>query len=345
MNFNHFYSIFYITKPKLSIVVLLLLISFSCSDDMEECKSFPEVPSSPYDDPIWHPSGEIIGFNHIPVKEIRFNDGYKCPRNPDYFFEEDSIGFWLINADGTNQRRVLPYTLHSPVWSPDGNWIAITQGGNIFKIPFDGEQFDTTAIEQLTFEGIGPFPALSPKSNYIAYTETTCSEIKQCGIWMYDINSGKQELIGLYGMYPSWHPFNDSLIFLTNVIDSKGNDIGDSIWIYNTISNTKHQFKYISLPHYDTRLLQYSPTGKEIAFISALNSGGGPQLYTINSDGSNLKQLTTTGAQNFSWSPDGEIVYLNFDYSIDETKGTLWVMDADGNNKRQLTHNNFKIIE
>jgi hypothetical protein len=37
-------------------------------------------------------------------------------------------------------------------------------------------------------------------------------------------------------------------------------------------------------------------------------------------------------------------VNINCDYSrIDETKETLWVMDADGDNNRQLTYNNFQI--
>lgn len=345
MKFNHFYPIFSDIKPKFFIVVFLFLITFSCSDDERGCPPFDDIPSSPYDDPIWHPSGDVIGFNHIPVKEIRYSYGYECPWQATYNYEEDSIGFWLINADGTNQRRILPYTLTTPAWSPDGKWIAFSQYAQIFKMPFDGNQFDTTAIEQLTFEGSNFFPAWSPDGEWIAYNVSICNEIKPCGIWILHINSEEQKQIGNYGNYPSWHPFNDSLIFLTNVIDPKGNDLGDSIWIYNTISNTNLQFKYIALPNYDTRLLQYSPSGRKIAFISVLNSGGGPQLYTINSDGSNLIQLTTSGVHNFSWSPDGEIVYLNFDYSIDETKGTLWVMDADGNNNRQLTHNNFKIIE
>ena len=69
------------------------------------------------------------------------------------------------------------------------------------------------------------------------------------------------------------------------------------------------------------------------------------QLFVIKDDGSGLKQLSTDGCESYSWSPEGEIVYLNFDGSrIDDTKGTLWIMDSEGNNKHQLTRNIFKLI-
>ena len=301
--------------------------------------------SSPYDDPVWHPSGGIIGFNHRPIKEIRYIDGYDCPHQASYIFENDSIGFWLINADGTNQRRVLPYMLDSPAWSPDGNWIAFSYGAQICIMPFDGEQFDTAAIIQLTFEGRNFFPSWCPDGELIAFNESVCNGPIACGIWIYNISSKQQELVNLYGNYPNWHPFRDSLIFRTNALDNKGFDIGDSLWIYNSASGTKHFFKFISQPNYDNRYLRYSPNGEFIAFVSVLSNGSGMQLFVIKDDGSGLKQLSTDGCESYSWSPEGEIVYLNFDGSrIDDTKGTLWIMDSEGNNKHQLTRNIFKLI-
>jgi Tol biopolymer transport system component len=91
---------------------------------------------------------------------------------------------------------------------------------------------------------------------------------------------------------------------------------------------------------------KYSPHDKFICYISQSQSSDGTQLWRFDNKENEFKQLTTSGALNFSWSPGGKIVYLKFDYSrIDETKGTLWVMDADRNNKQQLTYNNFQIIQ
>jgi TolB protein len=325
--------------------LLILIFVFACKDDSynKGCPHYEMFVESPYNDPVWHPSGNIIGFNHIPIKEINYINGYECPNQAQYFFEEDSAGFWLINADGTNQRRILPYMLNNPSWSPDGNWIAFSSGAQICIMPFDGEQFDTAAIVQLTFEGRNFFPAWSPDGEWIAFDESVCNGPIACGIWIFNISSKQQQFIKIYGMYPSWHPFSDNLIFLTNALDNKGFDVGDSLWIYDSFSGTKHFFKFISQPNYDNRYLRYSPNGEFIAFVSILSNGSGMQLFTIKDDGSGLKQLSTEGCMNFSWSPQGEIVYSNYDYHrIDETRGTLWIMDADGNNKRQLTRNIFK---
>ena len=80
--------------------------------------------------------------------------------------------------------------------------------------------------------------------------------------------------------------------------------------------------------------------------MSALNTGEGEQLFKINSDGTGLTKLTTDGCIQFSWSPQGKIVYVNYNYKdIDKTKGTLWIMDADGNNKKNLTYNIFKTVK
>jgi Tol biopolymer transport system component len=62
----------------------------------------------------------------------------------------------------------------------------------------------------------------------------------------------------------------------------------------------------------------------------------------MDTDGSNLRPLTTAGANlTFSWSRDGvHIVYVHYDFrKADVNNGTLWIMNADGTNKRQLTFN------
>lgn len=59
-------------------------------------------------------------------------------------------------------------------------------------------------------------------------------------------------------------------------------------------------------------------------------------LWTIKEDGTDLRQLTTTGTVSaFSWSPDGrEIAYL----ADDKSDTDLYIMDAAGSDVRQLTH-------
>lgn len=74
-----------------------------------------------------------------------------------------------------------------------------------------------------------------------------------------------------------------------------------------------------------------------IAFIQTVESLSGSNIFTINPDGTNLKQLTffsasAVGATTESWSPDGkQIAFQLFDQNT--RQGQLWIMNADGSNQ------------
>ena len=68
--------------------------------------------------------------------------------------------------------------------------------------------------------------------------------------------------------------------------------------------------------------------------FTSQSTDGWPQIWTINADGSDSKQLTDTQGYSCDWSQDGR--YIVYTDSRGEN-GRLWIMDADGNNKRQLT--------
>lgn len=107
-------------------------------------------------------------------------------------------------------------------------------------------------------------------------------------------------------------------------------------------------------PRYDAEAV-YSPDGKKIVFTS-LRSGD-LEIYTMNPDGSGLKQLTNElgydGGPFFSY--DGtKIIYRasrpktakdSTDYTtllakdmIRPSELEIWIMSADGSNKRQITN-------
>jgi hypothetical protein len=325
-------------KITYGLMLFILLIS-GCDNENHikpKCPGFDWVPSTPYDDPIWHPSGTIIGFNHRPIKEIKYSYGYECPRQATYIYEEDSIGFWLINADGTNMRRVLPYYLETPDWSPDGNWIAFSNGAQISKMPFDGESFDTVAIEQLTFEGRNFFPAWSPDGELIAYDNTDCGSAttpippNSCGVLIMNADGSEKRYIG-DGRYPYWQNTNDYLFsggFKYDLIENTSEIFFDA-WDFNVS---------IEPP------VRFNPLGTLIAWPGNFTNTPTQfdKLLAITPNGTNLKTISDNNIINFSWAPDGRIVYVDFDnIRIDSEKGALWIMDADGRNQQQLTYNNF----
>jgi len=76
----------------------------------------------------------------------------------------------------------------------------------------------------------------------------------------------------------------------------------------------------------------WSPDGRRLVFER--EGAGGPSIWTMNVNGTRLHRLTR-GALDTSpaWSPDGKtIAFARYTGS-----GAIWLMDADGTNKRQLT--------
>ena len=114
---------------------------------------------------------------------------------------------------------------------------------------------------------------------------------------------------------------------------------------------------FLPAPGYDAEAT-ISPKGDKIVFTSQRN--GDLDIYTCNLDGSDLKQLTDglgyDGGPFFSW--DGsKIVYRAYhpktaaeieryksllaDEMIEPSNFQIYVMDADGSNKRQITNNEY----
>lgn len=81
---------------------------------------------------------------------------------------------------------------------------------------------------------------------------------------------------------------------------------------------------------------QLSPDGRTVAYtIGTVDVPGNrtvTQIYTVNIDGSNIKQITTGTSSNSSprWSPDGKLIaYVS--------GGQVWTMEPDGDDRKQIT--------
>lgn len=77
----------------------------------------------------------------------------------------------------------------------------------------------------------------------------------------------------------------------------------------------------------------FSGKNGRIAFVQ------GPDIFTMNPDGSDVRQLTNLGPDRFafweSWSPDGKQIVFNESSSAD-FRFELWLMNADGSNQHVL---------
>lgn len=333
----HFSDLRMIKVKHVVVLIFLLMVLPFCGKNPVDDSGDPMLPTpvypSPYEDPFWSADGKTIVFRRMKVTRIDGLGG--CSIDP------DSTGLWMINADCTNMRLLLQgLNLYTPVLSPDGEWLAYETGGQIYKARLVDGQIDTTHLVQLTTDGSNFFPAWSPDGQWIAYDNTNCgSQVEpappnSCGILV--IKSDGQEIkFIIRGRMPDWSPDGKNLIYigLKNEIYRVNIDAIDPVRLTSLNQDDPYEV--------DNRSPKYSPDGKTIAFNSQSQNGGGPQIWIMNVDGTCPEKLTTEGWSVYpSWSPDERIVYMHhISRQLNVNNGTLWIMDADGGNKYQLTFN------
>ena len=83
---------------------------------------------------------------------------------------------------------------------------------------------------------------------------------------------------------------------------------------------------------------KWSPDGKQVVFAS--DRGGDEDVWIVRADGSGLRNVTNNPGSDShpSWSPDGRsIVFCSV--REDGENDDIYIMEADGRNVRQITHN------
>src|SRR6185295_7563013 len=79
--------------------------------------------------------------------------------------------------------------------------------------------------------------------------------------------------------------------------------------------------------------IEWTPEGR---LIYCSKAGGNFDLWTMNADGTNQKQVTANQGMSFhpQMSPDGRFIVFDL---VRGGNSSVWRMDADGNDLKQLT--------
>lgn len=288
---------FLINTKRIIILIFIMLYLFSCNT--VEPPIIPEYQSID-ESPAWSPDGRWIAYHH-------FNS------NP-----EDNLyptGLYIIDTSGNNRRLVIPGPAYNPDWSPDGKKIAFNSG-DIFTITPTGD--DLTRITDI---GNAFFPNWSPNGTMIVYDVTSG---KKNGLWILNLITNSNIHLGL-GRDADWAPSSEKLVYvgppgttgsesqiwitdtigINNVqLTSNGSIVNrypawspnnsliawttdKSIWLMDTDGKNQRELinDYSSYP-------SWSPDSKKIAFQKQNVQKNKIVIWTINIDGSGLKQIT-----------------------------------------------------
>lgn len=227
-----------------------------------------------------------------------------------------------------------------PAWNPDGTWLAYYSGrsGNddIWAIKVDGSD----EVQLTDNPASDRRPSWSPDGTEIVFDSDRAGNHD---IWIMNADGSDQRQLTTSPaeeMFASFNPDGSQVIFY-------GYEAGrNDIW---TMDADGGNLKSLTSGLADEKQNQctfachtpaFSPDGKTIAFHA--DNEGARDIWVMNADGSNARQLTTTSASttihNYlpSWSPDGRIIFLAERPIAQTIRTDIRVINPDGSNEVTL---------
>ncbi len=195
------------------------------------------------------------------------------------------------------------------------------------------------SIEQLPSVSDASDLSWSPDGRTILYASSSA-------IWRIDSDGGNQTYLS-DGRYPTWSPDGSKIAFVTDngleVMNADGNE-------RKVLVNKAEMAASPLLPYANLASTTWSPDGGMIAFqveayLQQVSDGSGQtvteiaDIWVVNADGSNLRQLTTDPARDWNpvWSPNSQMIAFISDRS--GSGWDIWITHFDGTGLQQLTTN------
>jgi tol-pal system beta propeller repeat protein TolB len=247
-----------------------------------------------------------------------------------------------MDADGKNEKLLLPTNGGVPAWSPDGKQITFrVWRGDFFDIDImnaDGSNVKPFANDPGANEF---YSSWSPDGKQIAFSKSVFDvqadgawNTKSSAIYVADPDgANSKKLVDCFALggiaeHPDWSPDGTEIVF---DINKSG---GCQIWVMDVDGGNP---KMIQDKGFNPA---WSPNGKRIAFTSMRNSWqwSACDIYVMDADGSNVKILTDIGQSDDdypAWSPDGTRIAFS---SKRDGNYEIYIMNADGSNVQRLTN-------
>jgi TolB protein len=243
----------------------------------------------------------------------------------------------------------------NPFWSPDGDRIVFlsfdADSGNtdIQAMDADGsEKKQLTSNTSADFFLSNPWSPDGQKLLFISDRSGTYD------LWsMNPDGSGNNQLTNGAHIVPgygaAWGPHNDRIAYTScwyeneeiHDITTDGQIRRESdVWVMNADGGEKQRLTTSG----NARQPAWRPSSDEIAYLFFRPEGN--EVWIMQDNGSEKRHITSVGENvgTFDWSPDGNSITYNaitLVTNATQFSSALWIINADGDHKQQLTSGNL----
>ncbi len=215
------------------------------------------------------------------------------------YFDKTNYDIYYIEAGkgkAITQMTYTPENEFNPSWSPDGNILVFEQGFSpkTYVLP-------------------------TPKASKIVYKGAVVAKNQ---IWLKDLKSKELKKIGT-GSFPKVSPDGKSIAFIKYTFDkSKSDEIG-TLWTMATDGESQKQITNAKLGYATNP--NWSPDGKSLVFQLSKRNKVDSDIYVVDTNGENLKQITTNKSNDFDpyWTTD-DYVYFTSDRGDKKNNFQIW---------------------
>ena len=309
---------------KLLVSLIFILFSFNSVQSQDRFENLDVFELQYARDPQISPDGNYILYVRTEMDIMK--DGR-------------SSSIWILNADGSNHQKLTSSTRNesNPRWSPDSKKISFISssdddnGSEIFIYWVDSKQY--SSISQLSG---------SPRS--IKWSRNG----KYLGFSMF-VPEKTLQLVS-----PPRKPKNAKWAEKPRITERLKHEADGSGYMREGfthlfyISSNGGSPTQVTSKKYNHRLFEWNANSKGFIFSSNYKEDWeydfrNSELYSINLDGTGLKQLTDRKGPDYGAviSPDGNLIaYLGYDDKVQTYQTTnLYLMDINGDNKREIKTN------
>jgi TolB protein len=305
------------------------------SDDLTYSRIFTLLPKKYYDyirpldsSNIYFKDWESIQANILFVGEVTESEGENIVFEGKLYDVKGARNLCRLAAHRMADEIVKVLSGEKPIFTSKIVFVSDRDGNDeLYMMDYDGQN-----QTRLTFNTIRDYtPAWSPDGKKIAYTSY---KNLNAGLYILDLEAGKVSPVSTRGtnFSPSFSPDGKRLAFCSTM------DGNTEIYVANSDGkNTKR----LTFNEAIDSSPSWSPTNREITFISDRSGLGQPQVYIMDAEGSNVRRVSFGGTYHDApaWSPSGDrIVYVSRVENIFD----LYLLNLRNNQIVKLTESNAR---